>query len=364
MKKTVLTLIVAVVVLGAIIAAGGAYLIYDFTSKAPSSLAQEVVFEVEPGKGFNTVATELEQRGLIRNAQFFSLYARLVGDRSKLKVGEYLFRTDMKPREVLDTLISGKSLARSFTVSEGLSTYEIADVFQKQGFGTADEFLRLTRDPELIKSLLGPNENATSLEGYLFPETYMLTKFTDTKTLVSNMVRRFLHVYNEVIALKQSSMNRTEIVTLASIIEKETGAPEERPIISSVFHNRLAKGMRLQTDPTVIYGKALHLGKIVINITKADLMTPTPYNTYTINGMPPGPIANPGREALMAAVDPAKTEYLFFVSQNDGHHVFTTSYENHVQAVQKFQLNRKAREGKSWRDLNKKPTPAAATTGK
>lgn len=364
MKKTVLTLITSVVILGAIIAGGGAYLIYNFTSQAPSSASQEVVFEVEPGKSFNAVAAELEQKGLIRNAQFFSFYARLVGDRSKLKVGEYLFRTDMKPREVLDTLISGKSVARSFTVSEGLSTYEIADVFQKQGFGTAEEFLRLTRDPELIKSLLGPTEKATSLEGYLFPETYMLTKFTDTRTLVSNMVRRFLHVYDEVTAAKQSSMNRTETVTLASIIEKETGAPEERPIISSVFHNRLAKGMRLQTDPTVIYGKALHLGKIVINITKADLMTPTPYNTYTINGMPPGPIANPGREALMAAIDPAKTEYLFFVSQNDGRHVFTSTYQDHVQAVQKFQLNRKAREGKSWRDLNKKPTPGTATTGK
>lgn len=364
MKKTVLTLITAVVILGAIIAGGGAYLIYNFTSQAPSSASQEVVFEVEPGKSFNAVAAELEQKGLIRNAQFFSFYARLVGDRSKLKVGEYLFRTDMKPREVLDTLISGKSVARSFTVSEGLSTYEIADVFQKQGFGTAEEFLRLTRDPELIKSLLGPTEKATSLEGYLFPETYMLTKFTDTRTLVSNMVRRFLHVYDEVTAAKQSGMNRTETVTLASIIEKETGAHEERPIISSVFHNRLAKGMRLQTDPTVIYGKALHLGKIVINITKADLMTPTPYNTYTINGMPPGPIANPGREALMAAIDPAKTEYLFFVSQNDGRHVFTSTYQDHVQAVQKFQLNRKAREGKSWRDLNKKPTPGTATTGK
>lgn len=358
MKKTVLTLIAAVVVLGLVVAGVGGYLVYDFTSKAPSTLAQEVVFEVEPGKSFNTVASELEQKGLIRNAQFFSIYARMVGDRSKLKVGEYMFLTNMKPREVLDVLISGKSVARGFTVSEGLSTYEIAEAFEKQGFGTAQEFFALTRDPEMIKTLLGPNETVTSLEGYLFPETYMMTKFTDTKTLISNMVKRFLFVYNEVMATNQSTMTRNQIVTLASIIEKETGAPEERPIISSVFHNRLAKGMKLQTDPTVIYGKALHLGKIVINITKADLMTPTPYNTYTINGMPPGPIANPGREALVAALNPAKTDYLFFVSQNDGRHVFTTSYENHTQAVQKFQVNRKAREGKSWRDLKTKPAPA------
>lgn len=364
MKKTVLTLLAAVVIVGALVAGVAGYVIYNFTSKAPSETAQEVVFEVEPGKGFNTVAAELEQQGLIRNAQFFSIYARIVGDRSKLKVGEYLFRTNMKPREVLDTLISGKSIARGFTVSEGLSTYEIAEAFQKQGFGTAEEFFRLTRDPEFIKSVLGPNETVPSLEGYLFPETYMLTKFTDTKTLITNMVKRFLYVYNEVVAGKQLSMNRNQIVTLASIIEKETGAPEERTVISSVFHNRLAKGMRLQTDPTVIYGKALHLGKIVINITKADLMTPTPYNTYTINGMPPGPIANPGREALMAAIAPAKTDYLFFVSQNDGTHVFTTTYENHSKAVQAYQLNRKAREGKSWRDLKNRPTPAPAASAK
>lgn len=354
MKKTILVLILAVVILLASVGGGVAYLAYQFTSSRPSDVAQDVVYEVTPGKGFATIAKELEEKGLVKNATFFNLFARFKGDRSKIKVGEYLLRTNMIPAEVLEAITSGKSIARSFTVSEGLSTYEIAELYEKQGFGTAESFMALVRDPALIQSLLG--EKADSLEGYLFPETYMLTKYTDTKTLISNMVKRFLYVYNEVMAQAEiKSMTRNQVVTLASIIEKETGAPEERPLISSVFHNRLAKKMRLQTDPTVIYGKAEALGKIVINITRADLQTPTRYNTYVIYGLPPGPIANPGREAILAAVKPQESQYLFFVSQNDGTHVFSEDYKGHQRAVQKFQLDRKAREGKSWRDLQKRP---------
>ncbi|ASD65260.1 endolytic transglycosylase MltG [Bdellovibrio bacteriovorus] len=355
MKKTILVLILAVVILLASVGGGVAYLAYQFTNSRPSDVAQDVVYEVTPGKGFATIAKELEEKGLVKNATFFNLFARFKGDRSKIKVGEYLLRTNMIPAEVLEAITSGKSIARSFTVSEGLSTYEIAELYEKQGFGTAESFMALVRDPALIQSLLG--EKADSLEGYLFPETYMLTKYTDTKTLISNMVKRFLYVYNEVMAQAEiKSMTRNQVVTLASIIEKETGAPEERPLISSVFHNRLAKKMRLQTDPTVIYGKAEALGKIVINITRADLQTPTRYNTYVIYGLPPGPIANPGREAILAAVKPQESQYLFFVSQNDGTHVFSEDYKGHQRAVQKFQLDRKAREGKSWRDLQKRPT--------
>ncbi|MFV8247984.1 endolytic transglycosylase MltG [Bdellovibrio bacteriovorus] len=354
MKKTILVLILAVVILLASVGGGVAYLAYQFTNSRPSDVAQDVVYEVTPGKGFATIAKELEEKGLVKNATFFNLFARFKGDRSKIKVGEYLLRTNMIPAEVLEAITSGKSIARSFTVSEGLSTYEIAELYEKQGFGTAESFMALVRDPALIQSLLG--EKADSLEGYLFPETYMLTKYTDTKTLISNMVKRFLYVYNEVMAQAEiKSMTRNQVVTLASIIEKETGAPEERPLISSVFHNRLAKKMRLQTDPTVIYGKAEALGKIVINITRADLQTPTRYNTYVIYGLPPGPIANPGREAILAAVKPQESQYLFFVSQNDGTHVFSEDYKGHQRAVQKFQLDRKAREGKSWRDLQKRP---------
>lgn len=352
MKKTFLVASMAAVVLLAAVGAGVGFVGYQFLNSRPSDIVQDVVYEVNPGKSFNTIATELESKGLLTNAFFFSMYARIVGERSKLKVGEYLLRTNMKPKEVLEVITSGKSIARSFTVSEGLSIYEIADLYEKQGFGTAQNFMALVRDPQLIQGLLG--EKQESLEGYLFPETYMLTKFTDTKTLISNMVKRFLYVYNEVAPEAQVlGWPRHKVVTLASIIEKETGAPEERPLISSVFHNRMQKNMRLQTDPTVIYGKAEQTGKIEINITRADLTTPTRYNTYTIPGLPPGPIANPGKEALLAAVKPAASEFLFFVSQNDGTHVFSVDYKGHESAVKRFQLDRKAREGKSWRDLNK-----------
>lgn len=357
MKKTYLVLLLAGIALIAALGGGFAFLSFQFLNTRPSHIAQDVVYEVTPGKGFSTIAAELEQKGLVKNGLFFKIYARLRNDDGKVKVGEYLLRTNMVPKEVLNMITSGKSIARSFTVSEGLSTYEIAELYQKDGFGTAEDFMRWVRDPQLIRSLLG--EPQESLEGYLFPETYMLTKYTDTKTLVSNMVKRFLYVYNEVIPLAQvQGMTRHQIVTLASIIEKETGAPEERPLISSVFHNRLLKRMRLQTDPTVIYGKAERSGRIEINITRADLTAPSRYNTYVIYGLPPGPIANPGREALLAAVKPATSSYLFFVSQNDGTHIFSEDYAGHNKAVRRFQLDRKAREGKSWRDLqNRKLNP-------
>jgi UPF0755 protein len=358
MKKTLLIFVGAVLILVAAVGAAVGYLGYSFVNSRPSATAQDVVYEIRPGLAFNSIAKDLEQQGLVKNAMFFSWYARATGERSKVKVGEYLLTTAMTPKEVLQVITSGKSIARSFTVSEGLSTYEIAALYETEKFGTALEFMRLVHDKEFVKSLLG--EDQESLEGYLFPETYMLTKFTDTKTLLTNMVKRFLFVYNEV--APQSAVGpwpRHKAVTLASIIEKETGAPIERPLISSVFHNRLAKGMRLQTDPTVIYGKAESLGKIVINITRADLTTPTRYNTYVIYGLPPGPIANPGRDAMLAALKPATTDYLYFVSKNDGTHIFSPTYEAHVNAVKKFQIDKKAREGKSWRDLNKKPAAPA-----
>ncbi|AHI04620.1 hypothetical protein BDW_00550 [Bdellovibrio bacteriovorus W] len=358
MKKVALVTSLAVVFLIAVIGGTISFVGWDFLSKPASTLApQEIVYEVSLGKGFNSIASDLEDKGIIRSSQLFSLYARIIGERSKIKVGEYLFRSDMKPRDVLDVLTSGKSIARSFTVSEGLSIYEISDLYERQGFGRASEFMRLVKDKEFIQSLL--KESHDSLEGYLFPETYMLTKYTDTKALITNMVKRFLHVYESNIPSNAlPGWTRHQIVTLASIIEKETGAPEERPIISSVFHNRLQKKMRLQTDPTVIYGKADLTGKIVISISRKDLTTPTRYNTYTNFGLPPGPIANPGKEALLAVIKPDTTPYLFFVSQNDGTHIFSETYKAHHEAVKKFQLDAKAREGKSWRDLQKRNQPA------
>lgn len=355
MKKLVLIVISSAVALALTAGAITAVLAWQFLKSSPSQDETEIVYEVRPGAGFNTVAKELQEKGLIQDASLFKFFVKFRGQGGNLKVGEYLLRPNMTPSEVLSTITSGKSVARSFTVSEGLSTYEIAALLEKNGIGNSAEFMRLVRDPVFVQSLLG--EERESLEGYLFPETYMVTKYTDMKSLVTNMVKRFLAVYSELEEKNQYvGLTRHRLVTLASIIEKETGAPEERPLISSVFHNRLARGMRLQTDPTVIYGKAESLGRIVISITRKDLQTPTRYNTYLIPGLPPGPIANPGKEALDAAMKPQASKYIFFVSQNDGTHVFTEKYQDHLKAVRKFQLDARARKGKSWRDLNKRNT--------
>jgi UPF0755 protein len=335
------------------------YLGFQFTHSYSTKESMDVVFEVKPGTSFGTIASELEKQGLVKNAYFFSVYARLKGERSKVKVGEYMVKTDMVPSEILSILISGKSIERSFTVSEGLNLYEISALYESEGFGTSANFWKLAHDKAFVKTLLG--EEHDGLEGYLFPETYMLTKYTTTKELIASMVRRFLFVYKEAVPQNEApGWTRHQIVTLASIIEKETGAAEERPLISSVFHNRLKKGMRLQTDPTVLYGKAEKVGSFAINITTEDLRSPNRYNTYTIFGLPPGPIANPGREALKAVLAPAESTYLFFVSQNNGTHIFSSDYEAHNKAVKRFQLDPKAREGKSWRDLSKRKTEALA----
>lgn len=172
--------------------------------------------------------------------------------------------------------------------------------------------------------------------------------------IVQMMVDHFNGVIGEIApALQQDKILRHKMVTLASMIEKETGAPEERPTISSVFYNRMKKNMRFQSDPTIIYGIAVQKGAMVSNIKKSDIMNKTPYNTYTIPGLPIGPIANPGKEAISAALKPEKTEYLYFVSMNEGRHYFSRTYQEHDEAVKKYQKDRRMREGKSWRKPKK-----------
>lgn len=354
MKKVLIVLGLAVALL-TLAAGGGAFYFYkSYVTSKPSEAATEVVYEVPPGRSFLAIAQDLETAGVIQNTKFFNMYARISQKRSKIKRGEYLFRTNMTPVEVMNILISGRSIERSFTVSEGLNIFEIAIQLEKLGFGSQLEFVNLIRDKAFIKSLLG--EEVESLEGYLFPETYKYNRFSNLKTIVTSMVQRFLVVYDEVTAgqTKPYGWNRHQFVTFASIVEKETGAPGERPLVSSVFHNRIRKGMKLQTDPTIIYGKALLTGKYEIRISRADIQTNTGYNTYVIKGLPPGPISNPGRDAMKATLAPAQSNYLFFVSKNDGTHIFSETYDKHRAAVQAFQVNAKAREGKSWRDLNKK----------
>lgn len=324
----------------------------QFLWTGTSKDSTEILFDVAPGQSLNVVVENLLYNGLIRNAKVFSMYARFKKMDSKLKVGEYSLNHTMNADQILATLASGKSVTRNFTIAEGISIFDIADIFEKAGYGTKAEFFNLVRDKAFIKSLL--NEDLESLEGYLFPETYKITKFETMKSIVTQMVKRFLVVWSKYEnTAKLQNLTRNQVVTFASIVEKESGLGADRPVVASVFHNRLAQKIKLQTDPTVLYGVALLKGQMPNNITKADLVTPTRYNSYTNYGLPPTPISNPGEESIKAVLFPANTKYLFFVSRNDGTTQFSETLAAHNLAVKNFQLNPKARDGKSWRDLKK-----------
>lgn len=323
----------------------------QFLFEGADVVKKEVIYEVPIGKPFPQVANDLENLGLLKNAQAFTLYARLTRAIPKVKAGEYRFFTTMTPRQVMQVLTSGVSIRRVITIPEGYSVFEIAELLEEKGFANKDQILDLVFDQKFVREIVG--EPLSSLEGYLFPDSYQFTSYTKPEKILETMVGQFKKNFSEIQPPYPFNWSAHQVVTLASIIEKETGAEFERPVISSVFHNRIKKRMRLQTDPTVIYANALRDKKITINIKKSDLQNDHPYNTYTRSGLPPGPIANPGLEALKAAVNPEESEYLFFVSQNDGTHIFSKTYQEHNSAVDRYQRDRKARQGKSWRDLNK-----------
>lgn len=295
----------------------------------------EQVVEVKPGQGFQSVAKMLHNGGLIEHPFKFRVLARLKGYEKKIKAGEYGLSAAMTPGKILEVMVHGKVLLHRLTIPEGYNLKQVGQAVSKAGFGTESDFLQAGNDPDLVRSL---GIDAETFEGYLFPDTYYFPKGTPPEKIISTMVKRFRSVFLPEWKERAKSMGLTvhQVVTLASIIEKETGVPSERPVISSVFHNRLNRKMRLESDPTVIYGIKNFNG----NITRKDLVTSTPYNTYTISGLPPGPISNTGLGALEAALYPADTEFLFFVSRKDRTHQFSTNIRDHNRAVRKYQLGR------------------------
>jgi len=299
----------------------------------PAGSGTEEIFTVTRGEKFIALAARLEASGIIAHASKFRLLAELRGVDKKLKAGEYRLTAAMTPMEVQDVLVSGKSRLYRLTIPEGFTLRQIAAEVATRGLGQADKFIALATSPAYVATL---HIEAKTLEGYLFPDTYYFAKSASEDTIIRTMVARFNEEFSPEWRRRAKQLHRSvhEIVTLASIIEKETGVPSERPIIASVFQNRLRKGMRLESDPTVIYGIPNFDG----NIKRVDLRTPTPYNTYKIRGLPPGPIANPGREAIKAALYPAKTDYLFFVAKKDNTHHFSTNIRDHQNAVRKYQL--------------------------
>jgi UPF0755 protein len=318
----------------------------EYYSKALPHTAYRII-TVTDNDTLREVGQQLYDKEMIGSVEIFVMWARLFGHDKKMKSGEYGVGVGTTLNGLFEILRSGKSLGHRLIVPEGTNLFEIGAKLEELSLCKKEDFVALATSKKFIKTILP--EEINSLEGYLFPDTYFFTKVDGCRTIARRLVLRFLDKFKKIEI--RPGWTRHQIVTLASIIEKETGAGFERPQISSVFHNRLQKKMRLQTDPTVMYARLLKTGSYQSNITKSDLLADHPYNTYKRSGLPPGPISNPGLEALMAAVQPATTEYLYFVSKNDGTHVFSKNYKDHSSAVTSYQMDPKAREGKSWRDL-------------
>lgn len=298
----------------------------------PEVLSETVIVDIPRGTSVRGIADILAREKVIHGDIRFLLLAKFTGYGTRLQAGEFLLQTGKKPEEVLKTLAFARSIQYAITIPEGLRAAEIAEILGQLGWCNPKKFVDLVSDKEFLEQLgFG---HLDSLEGYLFPDTYLLTKdITGAEKIIPIMVKRFTDVWGALTADLKEMPHVEQTVILASIVEKETGIPEERPLIAGVFHNRLQLGMRLQSDPTVVYGSQ----KFAESITKKDLRTATPYNTYTLTGLPIGPISNPGKEALDAVLHPTKTSSLYFVSKNNGSHHFSTSLTEHNRAVQKYQ---------------------------
>jgi UPF0755 protein len=298
----------------------------------------EQFVEIQPGMGVSAIAERLADAGVVADRVTFRLAARLAGADRSLQAGEYRFTEPATPGAIVDRLARGDVFARAVTFPEGLTIAEMAPLFERSGLGTADEFLDAATDTSRVAEL---DHDARSLEGYLFPSTYTLPRRAGAEGAVAAMVAQFRRVYDQAVArdAEERGLTPREVVILASLIEKETARDDERALVSAVYHNRLALGMPLQCDPTVIYAM-MRAGRWNGNIRRADLQMDSPYNTYRYPGLPPGPIASPGRASLEAAVRPAKVKFLYFVSRNDGSHVFASSLAEHNRNVVIWQRRR------------------------
>ena len=306
-----------------------------------------LLIDIPPNSGLYKIRRILVAKGVIKNDKRFVQTARLFDLTNKLKAGQYYINYGSSPYRILRELEAGKVVQQRLTIPEGNTMYQIADMFAAKGVVKKDAFLSLVKDPEYIKEL---GLDVDSLEGYLFPDTYRFSEGQNADFVIRFMVKRMSKVLEELGVDNEKNIpdhmnkafTRHEVLTLASIVEKETAQGDERPLIARVFLNRLQRGMRLQTDPTVIYGLQNFDG----NMRRKDLETFTPYNTYRIRGLPPGPIGSPGKAAIEAVLHPSKEWYLYFVSKNDGTHYFSKSLIEHNKAVAKYQKSRKYRRRK------------------
>ena len=297
----------------------------------PAKTQIEVII---PARASLSAITEiLAENKVIQDDVRFSILALLTGSAKKLKAGEYVFESGRRPLEVIERLKKGKVLYRPVTIPEGTEMARIAEILAAAGWSDYDRFVDLVHDPEILADF---GIHAANLEGYLFPDTYYLSRGQQTTIeIIRMMVNKHFQVFNELAKNSNDlpmSLTHHEMVTLASIVEKETGLEEERGLVGSVFLNRLAKGMRLQADPTVRYGLKKNNGPL----SRDDLKNPSSYNTYKFPGLPPGPITNPGREAIKAVLFPVESDYLYFVAKDDKSHHFSRTLQEHNKAVSKY----------------------------
>lgn len=299
------------------------------------AVTSEVFVDIPRGASSAAIATMLTDAGILRHRLPFILHLRLTGAGRRLQAGEYRFNSPASPIEIADKLIRGEVFFFSVTIPEGMTARETIAWIARNGLGDLGEMESALRRTDWIREL---DSEARDLEGYLFPETYRFSRHATSEDILRAMVERSREVLGKLVAELPLTpgWSVSSIVTLASMVEKETNLETERSLVASVLTNRLEKGMPLACDPTVIYALKL-AGKYNGNLRKGDLALDSPYNTYIHPGLPPGPIANPGVESLRAALAPPRTDYLFFVSRNDGSHEFSRDFESHSRAVAKYQ---------------------------
>ena len=298
--------------------------------------AAEQFVEIPQGAGSTAIAARLAEAGVVRDVNSFRLALWLTGAGRRLQAGEYRFDRPLSARQVADKIARGDVFVQPITFPEGLTAKQMAALYESKGFGSAKDFTAAARNGALVNAV---DPAAKDLEGYLFPDTYKMPRRATAEQLVARMVAGFMKTLTPELIDKAEARGLTvrQLVTLASVVEKETGTPEERRLVAAVYANRLKIGMPLQCDPTVIYALE-RAGRYDGNLTRDNLQFDSPYNTYRYPGLPPGPIASPGRASLEAAANPADVPYLYFVSKNDGSHAFAATLDEHNRNVQQYQV--------------------------
>ncbi len=329
-RETVIALTIAVFLTGVAL--------FRYAGSPVNHFTTPKIVDIPKGAGFFRITEIMNEAGLVKNRPFFWLLALTKGVRKQIRAGEYEITGSLSPSAILDKLVRGEIKSYTVMLPEDITVNEVARRLLADKLINEKEFMTLAADREFLASL---GIEAESIEGYLFPETYQFDRSMTTREVIRIIVRQFWREITPEMRKQAETMGLTlhEWVTLASIIGKESGNSEEKPLISAAFHNRMKRGMKLQSDPTAVY----HLeraGTPVKTVLRSHLQKETPYNTYRIEGLPPGPIANPGIDSLRAALNPAKVNYLYFVANNDGTHQFSASLEAHNHAVLKYQINR------------------------